>query len=286
MFNTLKTAFLLALLTVLLVFAGRLVGGNGGMAMALVLAVVMNVGAYWFSDKIALRMAGARPVTEAEAPDLYRIVADLARQASLPMPRVYVIQQPAPNAFATGRDPQHAVVAVTAGILDLVSERELRAVLAHELGHVQNRDTLVMAVVASIAGAISYIAQIAQWGLMFGGRSDDDDRGGNALGMLVGIIVLPIAALLIQLAISRSREYGADDSGAELSRDPLSLASALRKMAAYSKQIPLPVNPSVSPLFIVQPLVPGGLAGLFSTHPPIEARIARLEQRAGAVLGS
>ncbi|HEX9435557.1 MAG TPA: zinc metalloprotease HtpX [Candidatus Limnocylindria bacterium] len=286
MFNTLKTAFLLALLTVLLVFAGRLVGGNGGMAMALVLAVVMNVGAYWFSDKIALRMAGARPVTEAEAPDLYRIVADLARQASLPMPRVYVIQQPAPNAFATGRDPQHAVVAVTAGILDLVSERELRAVLAHELGHVQNRDTLVMAVVASIAGAISYIAQIAQWGLIFGGRSDDDDRGGNALGMLVGIIVLPIAALLIQLAISRSREYGADDSGAELSRDPLSLASALRKMAAYSKQIPLPVNPSVSPLFIVQPLVPGGLAGLFSTHPPIEARIARLEQRAGAVLGS
>ncbi len=286
MFNTLKTAFLLTLLTVLLVFAGRLVGGNGGMAMALVLAVVMNVGAYWFSDKIALRMAGARPVTEAEAPDLYRIVADLARQASLPMPRVYVIQQPAPNAFATGRDPQHAVVAVTAGILDLVSERELRAVLAHELGHVQNRDTLVMAVVASIAGAISYIAQIAQWGLIFGGRSDDDDRGGNALGMLVGIIVLPIAALLIQLAISRSREYGADDSGAELSRDPLSLASALRKMAAYSKQIPLPVNPSVSPLFIVQPLVPGGLAGLFSTHPPIEARIARLEQRAGAVLGS
>jgi heat shock protein HtpX len=283
--NTLKTVFLLTLLTVLLVFAGRLVGGNGGMAIALVLAVVMNVSAYWFSDRIALAMAGARAVTEAEAPDLYRMVGELVRHAQLPMPRIYVIEQQAPNAFATGRDPQHAVVAVTAGILDVVSERELRAVLAHELGHVGNRDTLVMAVVASIAGAISYLAQIAQWGLIFG-RGGDDDEGGNPIAALVAIIVLPIAALLIQLAISRSREFGADDSGAELSRDPLALASALRKLESYSKRIPLPVNPSVSPLFIVQPLIPGGLGGLFSTHPPIEARIARLEQRAGAMLGT
>ena len=282
--NTLKTVFLLTLLTVLLVFAGRVVGGNGGMAIALVLAAVMNISAYWFSDKIALAMAGAHPVTQEQAPDLYRIVGDLARQANVPMPRVYVIEQPAPNAFATGRDPQHAVVAVTAGILDLVSERELRAVLAHELGHVRNHDTLVMAVVASIAGAISYLAQIAQWGLIFGGGRDDDERG-NPIAALVAIIVLPIAALLIQLAISRSREYGADDSGADLSGDPLALASALRKLESYSKAVPLPVNPSVSPLFIVQPLLPGGVGGLFSTHPPIEARIARLEKRAGAYLG-
>ena len=282
--NHLKTLFLLTVLTLILVYAGRLIGGNGGMLMALILAFAMNIGAYWFSDKIALKMAGARPASEAEAPELFRMIGDLAREASMPMPRVYVIEQPAPNAFATGRDPQHAAVAVTAGIRELVSERELRAVLAHELGHVQNRDTLVMAVVASIAGAISYLAQMAQWSMIFGGRGDDDERG-NMVGMLVGIIVLPIAALLIQLAISRSREYGADDSGAELSRDPLALASALRKMAAYSKQVPLPVNPSVSSLFIVQPLIPGAMAGLFSTHPPIEARIARLEQRAGAVLG-
>jgi heat shock protein HtpX len=283
--NTLKTVFLLTLLTVLLVYAGRLVGGNGGMAMALVLAVVMNISAYWFSDRIALAMAGARAVTEAEAPDLYRVVGELARQAELPMPRIYVIEQQAPNAFATGRDPQHAVVAVTAGILDVVSERELRAVLAHELGHVRNRDTLVMAVVASIAGAIAYLAQIAQWGLIFGRGGDDDEGGTNPIAALVAIIVLPVAALLIQLAISRSREFGADDTGAELSRDPLALASALRKLETYSKRIPLPVNPSVSSLFIVQPLLPGGFTGLFSTHPPIEARIARLEQRAGATLG-
>jgi len=283
--NTVKTVFLLTILTLLLVFAGRVVGGNGGMAIALVMAVVMNISAYWFSDRIALAMAGARPVTEAEAPELYRIVGELARAASLPMPRVYVIEQPAPNAFATGRDPQHAVVAVTAGILDIVNERELRAVIAHELGHVRNHDTLVMAVVASIAGAISYLAQIAQWGLIFGGGRDDDERG-NPVAALVAIIVLPLAALLIQLTISRSREYGADDSGADLSHDPLALAAALRKLEAHSKRVPLAVNPSVSPLFIVQPLLPGGFASLFSTHPPIEARIARLEQRAGAVLGA
>ena len=282
--NQLKTFFLLTVLTLILVYGGRLLGGDQGMAFALIIAVVMNIGAYWFSDKIALRMAGARPVTEAEAPQLYKIVGDLAREASLPMPKVFVIEQPAPNAFATGRDPEHAVVAVTAGILELVTERELRAVLAHELAHVSNRDTLVMAVAASIAGAISYMAQMAQWSMIFGGRGDDDQRG-NALGAILAMILLPIAALLIQLAISRSREFGADDTGAELSRDPLALASALRKMHQYSKQVPLRVNPSVSSLFIVQPLVPGVMTSLFSTHPPVEERIARLEERAGAVLG-
>lgn len=285
--NTIKTVFLLTLLTVLLVFAGRLIGGNVGMAFALVLAVVMNVSAYWFSDRIALSMARARPVTDAEAPELYKIVRRLAQTAGLPMPRVYVIEQAAPNAFATGRDPEHAVVAVTAGILDIVSERELTAVLAHELGHVRNRDTLVMAVVASIAGAISFLAQMAQWSLFFGGHRGEDEEGGggNIVGLLVGIIVLPIAAMLVQLAISRSREYGADDAGAELSRDPLALASALRKLDAYSKRVPLAVNPGVSHLFIVQPLIPGAFATLFSTHPPIEARVARLQRMAGAELG-
>lgn len=283
--NTVKTAFLLAFLTVLLVLAGRLAAGTAGMTIALVLAAVMNISAYWFSDKIALSMAGAHPVTEAEAPELYRIVGELARQAGIPMPRVHVIEQSAPNAFATGRDPAHAAVAVTAGILDIVTGRELRAVLAHELGHVRNRDTLTMAVVASIAGAISYIAQMAQWAMIFGGGRDDDE-GRNPIGALVAIVVLPIAALLVQLAISRAREYGADDSGAELSGDPLALASALRKLQTASTQVPLQVSPSVSHLFIVQPLVPGDLSRLFSTHPPIEARIARLEKRAGAYLGS
>jgi heat shock protein HtpX len=278
--NTVKTVFLLALLTVLLVYAGRLVGGESGMAFALILAVVMNFSAYWFSDKIALSMARAKPVTEAEAPEIFRIVRGLAETAQLPMPKVYVIEQAAPNAFATGRDPQHAVVAVTAGILEVVDARELRAVLAHELGHVGNRDTLVMAVVASIAGAISFLAQMAQWSLFFGGRGDDDE-GTNPVAMLVGIIVLPLAAMLVQLAISRSREFGADDTGAALSNDPLALASALRKLDAYSKRVPLPVNPGVAHLFIVQPLIPGGMAGLFSTHPPVEQRVARLERMAG-----
>lgn len=275
--NTIKTVFLLTLLTVLLVFAGRLIGGESGMVFALILAVVMNFSTYWFSDKIALRMAGATVVTAAEAPDLHKIVSSLAAQAGLPMPRLAVIQQPAPNAFATGRDPDHAVVAVTAGILEIVNERELRAVLAHELGHVGNRDTLVMAVVASIAGAISVLANIAQWTYIFGGR----DRNSNPIAILAGIILLPIAAMIVQLAVSRSREYGADDTGAALTNDPLALASALRKMDAYSKRVPLAVSPSVAHLFIVQPLIPGGLAGLFATHPPIEQRVARLEKMGG-----
>lgn len=285
--NTVKTVFLLTVLTLMLVFGGKLLFGEGGMLIALVLSFVMNISAYWFSDKIALKMAGARPVEATEAPELHRIVARLAQTAGLPLPRLFVIEQAAPNAFATGRDPDHAVVAVTSGILDIVNERELTAVLAHELGHVRNRDTLVMAAVASIAGAISYLAQMAQFSMFFGGHRDDEEGGGGGLGIvgtIAAMILLPIAAMLVQLAVSRAREFGADDTGAEVSGDPLSLASALRKMEAASRQIPLAVNPSVSHLFIVQPLLPGGFSRLFATHPPIEDRIARLEKLAGTYL--
>ncbi|HUQ42651.1 MAG TPA: zinc metalloprotease HtpX [Candidatus Limnocylindrales bacterium] len=284
--NTIKTVGLLTILTLLLVFGARLFFGTGAIPIALGIAAVMNFGSWWFSDKIALSFAGAKPVTEAEAPELYRIVGRVAQIAELPTPRLYVIDQPAPNAFATGRDPQHAVVAVTRGILEVVNERELTAVLAHELGHVRNRDTFVMAVVASIAGAISYLAQMAQWSMWFGGGDRDDRDSGQLgmIGMILGIILLPMAAMLVQLAVSRSREYGADDQSAALTHDPLGLASALRKLEAYGKKVPLPVNPAVAPLFIVQPLLPGGLTGLFSTHPPIAERVARLERMAGAEL--
>jgi heat shock protein HtpX len=284
--NTIKTVGLLTILTLLLVFGARLFFGTDAVPIALGLALVMNLGTWWFSDKIALSFAGAKPVSEAEAPELYRIVGRVAQMAALPVPRLYVIDQPAPNAFATGRDPQHAVVAVTRGILEVVNERELTAVLAHELGHVRNRDTFVMAVVASVAGAISYLAQMAQWSMWFGGGDRDNRDSGQLgmIGMILGIVLLPIAAMLVQLAVSRSREYGADDQSAAFTHDPISLASALRKLADYSKKVPLPVNPAVAPLFIVQPLLPGGLSGLFSTHPPIEQRIARLEQMAGSYL--
>ncbi|HEU5286816.1 MAG TPA: zinc metalloprotease HtpX [Candidatus Limnocylindria bacterium] len=284
--NTIKTVGLLTVLTLLLIAAARIFFGPSAVPIALVLAAVMNFGSWWFSDKIALRFAGAHPVSEADAPDLYRIAGRVAQIANIPMPRVYVIDQAAPNAFATGRDPQHAVVAATRGIMEITNERELTAVLAHEVGHVKNRDTLVMAVVATIAGAISMLAQMAQWSLwMGGGRRDDRDSGSlGMIGMIAGIILLPLAAMLVQLAVSRSREYGADDQSAALTHDPLALASALRKLDAYGKKVPLPVNPAVAPLFIVQPLLPGGMSGLFSTHPPIEQRIARLQQMAGTEL--
>ena len=284
--NTIKTVGLLTILTLLLIFGARLFFGEQAVPIALGLALVMNLGSWWFSDKIALKFAGAKPVTEAEAPELYRIIGRVAQIASLPVPRLFVIDQPAPNAFATGRDPQHAVVAVTRGILEVVDERELTAVLAHELGHVKNRDTLVMAVVASIAGAISYLAQMAQWSMWFGcGDRDNRDSGQlGMIGMILGIILMPLAAMLVQLAISRSREYGADDQSVALTHDPLALASALRKLEAYSRQTPLPVNPAVAPLFIVQPLLPGGMTRLFATHPPIEERVARLERMAGTEL--
>ncbi len=284
--NTIKIVGLLTLLTLILIAAARVFFGPGAVLPALLISLVLNFGTWWFSDRIALSFAGAKPVTGAEAPELYRIVGRVAETAGLPTPRIFVIDQPAPNAFATGRDPQHAVVAVTRGILDIVTERELTGVLAHELGHVRNRDTFVMAVVASVAGAISYMAQMAQWSMWFGGGDRDDRDSGSLgmIGMILGIILLPLAAMLVQLAVSRSREYGADDEGAALTHDPLALASALRKLETYGKKIPLPVNPSVAPLFIVQPRLPGGLGGLFSTHPPIEERIARLEKLAGAEL--
>ena len=280
--NNLKTLALLTVMTLILVLGGRLLAGPSGLILGLGLAVVMNLGSYWFSDKIALKMAGARPLEESEAPDIYRIVRMVATQANVAMPRVYLIEQAAPNAFATGRDPQHAAVAVTAGILEIVDARELTAVLAHEVGHVSNRDTLVMAVAASIAGAISFLAQMAQWSMWFGGGSrDEENNSGGIIGLIAGMIFLPLAATIVQLAISRSREYGADETSAALTNDPMALASALRKLDAYSKRVPLNVNPSVSPLFIVRPLLPGGFGGLFATHPPIEDRIARLEKMAG-----
>jgi heat shock protein HtpX len=284
--NTIKTVGLLAVLTLLLIFGARLFFGASAVPWALGIAALMNLGSWWFSDRIALSFAGAKPVSEADAPEVYRVVGKVAQIANVPMPRVYLIDQPAPNAFATGRDPQHAVVAMTRGILDIVTERELTAVLAHEIGHVRNRDTMVMAVVATIAGAISYLAQMAQWSMWFGGGDRDDRDSGQlgTIGLILGIVLLPLAAMLVQLAISRSREYGADDESAALTHDPLGLASALRKLETYSRKTPLPVNPAVAPLFIVQPLLPGGLSGLFSTHPPIAERIARLEHMAGAEL--
>ena len=252
--------------------------------MALVLSLVMNFGAYWFSDKIALSMAGAREVSYSEAPDLHRVVERLAAMARLPKPRVYVIDDPSPNAFATGRDPSHAAVAVTTGILRILSYEELAGVLAHELAHVRNRDTLTATVAAALAGAITWIAQMAQWALMFGGlgghRDDNREEAGSLVGGLLMIIVAPIAATIIQLAISRSREFAADADGARIVGNPLALASALRKLDAVTHVRPMEVAPAVSPLFIVNPFGGGGWVSLFSTHPPIAERVARLERMA------
>ena len=278
--NTLKTTFLMALLTVLLVMAGGALGGQGGMVTAFLFAVVMNGVSYWFSDKIVLRMYGAKEVDSKDAPKLYRILQDLTLRAHMPMPRVYLIPQEAPNAFATGRDEDHAAVAVTEGILDILSESELRGVLAHELSHVKNRDILIGTIAATMAGAISMLANIAQWGLIFGGRSSDEREGGNPIAALAMIILAPLAAMLVQLAISRGREYGADATGATISGDPLSLASALKKLQRGVEKIPMAANPATAHMFIVSPLTGGGLMTLFSTHPPLEERISRLEMMA------
>ena len=282
MSNTIKSLLLLATLTGVLLVMGQLIGGNTGMVFAFGLAVVMNFSAYWFSDQIALKMAGAREVSPEEAPQLHGIVEELAHRAGLPKPRVAVVESQSPNAFATGRDPNHALVAVTTGILQVLSREELLAVLAHELGHVKNRDILVTSIAATIAGAITMIAQMMQFAAFFGGfgRSDDGE-GTNPLAALAMIILAPIAAMVIQMAVSRSREYGADDTGAQIVGDPLALASALEKLDAWSQRVPLPVNPAVAPLFIVNPLRGQALANLFSTHPPIEDRIKRLRQMAG-----
>ena len=277
--NTLKTTVLLALLTALFVVIGGALGGRSGVVIAFLFAIVMNMGAYWFSGDIALRMAGAQEVTPEQAPDLYRLIGEIATYARLPMPRVAVVDSPSPNAFATGRDANHAVVAVTTGILGILSREELAGVLAHELGHVRNHDILVSSIAATIAGAITMLANIAQWALIFGGygRSNDDDEGfGGVAGQLLLIILAPIAASLIHLAISRSREYGADETGARIVGNPEPLARALEKLEAATSVAPLPVNPSVAHLFIVNPLKGFALSGLFSTHPPIAERIRRL----------
>jgi heat shock protein HtpX len=275
--NTMKTMVLMVALTLMMVFFGGLMGGKTGMTVALIMAFGMNFVTYWFSDKIVLKMYGAQPVTEAEAPELYRMIEKLAQRASLPMPRLYVIDGDQPNAFATGRNPEHGVVAVTTGIMQILSREELEGVLAHELAHIKHRDILIGTVAASFAGAISYLAQMAQWAMIFGGRSDDEGEGHSLLSSLVMMIVGPLAAMIIQMAISRSREYAADAGGARIAGNPMYLAKALRKLQMASQRIPMNANPATAHMFIVNPLSGGGIMKLFSTHPPMEERIARLE---------
>lgn len=271
-------------LTVLLVFAGGALGGQGGMIFAFVFALAMNAFSYWFSDKIVLKMYRAKEATEQEAPQLYDVVRDLAMRANMPMPKVYVIPDDAPNAFATGRNPNHAAVAATTGILRFLSREELTGVMAHELAHVRNRDILIGTIAATIAGAISLLAHMAQWAMIFGGGRSDDDDGGGIVGLIAMMIIAPIAAMLIQMAISRSREYQADATGARLCGNPMWLASALRKLEAASKRIPMNASPATAHMFIVNPLRGGGVAKLFTTHPPMDDRVARLESMAyGAI---
>ena len=278
--NRVKTMMLLAALTALFLFVGQALGGRTGLVIALVFAGLMNFASYWWSDKIVLRMYGAQPITENEAPELFGVVRRLAERGNMPMPKVYVIPEEAPNAFATGRNPQNAAVAVTVGLTRLLNKEEMAGVLAHELGHVKNRDTLIMTVSAAIAGALSMLAEMAIWSA-FLGRSDDDDEESNPLGGLLGIIIAPIAASLIQMAISRSREFLADEAGARLSGNPLALASALRKIDAWSQQVPMHAGtPATAHMFIINPFSGGGIAKLFSTHPATQARIERLEAMA------
>lgn len=278
--NSMKTTVLLAALTALLVIFGNLVGGSHGALIALIFAGVMNFVSFWFSDKIVLAMYRAQQIGPDDAPQLFRIVQRLSERNQMPMPKVYIINNETPNAFATGRDPNHASVAATVGILRLLNEDELEGVMAHELAHVRNRDILTSTVAATIAGAITYIANVVQWGAMFGGmRNSDDDNGGgaNMIGALLMAILAPIAAMLIQMAISRSREYAADESGARMCGKPLSLANALNKLSIGVANHPMQSgNPSTAHMFIVNPFK-GGLAGLFSTHPPMEERVKRLQ---------
>jgi heat shock protein HtpX len=275
--NNIKTLVLLMTLTLILVWAGGAMGGKQGMTIALIFALAMNFFAYWFSDKIVLKMYRAREVKESEAPDLYNIVRMLSQKAEMPMPRVYMIDEEQPNAFATGRNPKHAAVAVTTGIMRILSREELQGVIGHELAHVRNRDILVSTIAATIAGAISYLAQMAQWAMIFGGHRGDDEEGGSPVAAFVMMIVGPIAAMIVQMAISRSREYAADKGGAEIAGNPRYLAGALKKLHMASQKIHMDANPSTSHMFIVNPLSGGGILKLFSTHPPIEERIARLE---------
>jgi heat shock protein HtpX len=275
--NMLKTTFLMALLTVLMVTLGAMIGGKGGMTMAFIMAAGMNFFSYWFSDKMVLSMYGAREITEADDPRFYGMVRRLAQRAALPMPRVYVIDSDTPNAFATGRNPEHAAVAATSGILRVLTEDELAGVMAHELAHVKNRDILIQTIAATFAGAITYLAHMAQWAAIFGGRSDDEE-GGSFLGSILMAVLAPIAAMLVQMAISRSREYGADAGGASICGNPLNLANALQKLEMANHQVPMQANAATAHMFIVNPLTGGGLMSLFSTHPPMQERIARLQE--------
>ncbi len=277
--NGLKTVMLLTALTVLFVAVGYAIGGQGGMIIAFGFAVVMNFISYWFSDKIVLKMYNAQPVQEKDAPRLVGMVHRLAAQAGIPAPRVYVIPTASPNAFATGRNPANGVVVFSQGILDLLSDDELEGVAAHELSHIKNRDILTSSIAATIAGAIGMLASMAKWGAIFGGMGGRDDRegGGGVIGLLAMAIVAPIAAMFVQMAISRSREYAADATGAQVSGKPLSLANALRKLHAGAERRPLNANPATAHMFIVNPLSGRSLMQLFSTHPPVEERIARLE---------
>ncbi len=282
MINILKTALLLTSLTLLMMLLGHALGGECGMMAAFIFACVMNFTAYWFSDKMVLSAYRAQPLAESDAPEIYKIVRDLAREARIPMPLIYLIPSASPNAFATGRNPKNAVVAVTEGIAAMLNPEEMKAVLAHELGHVIHRDILISSVAATLAGAISMVANMARWGLMFGGKRRDDDRNENPIVLLLMVILVPVAATLIQLAVSRSREYHADEEGAKLCGNPLHLASALRRLEAGSKLYAMrSADSSTAHLFIVNPLTSGSFANLFSTHPPIEDRIARLEEMVG-----
>lgn len=278
MVNTTKIFFLMAALSGLFMVSGQALGGQSGMVMALIMALGMNFFAYWFSDKMALKMSRARQVSKIEAPELHALVEKLASRAGLPLPGVYIMPGDTPNAFATGRNPEHAAVAVTEGLLRLLNQDELEGVLAHELAHIQNRDILISSIAAVMAGSISYLATMAQWAMIFGGgRSEDDEGGGGLIGSLAMMIIAPIAAMLIQMAISRSREYVADATGAEICGKSQGLASALKRLEEYNRRLPMQVNPATAQMYIVNPLNGQALSRLFSTHPPIPERIKRLE---------
>lgn len=284
--NRLKTIILLASLTALLMWAGQAVGGAAGLWFALAVAAAMNIGAYWFAHRIVLRMHQAQEVSPAQSPELYAMVQDLAARAELPMPKLYIIPEDAPNAFATGRNPRNGVVAVTEGLLRVLDGREVAAVIAHELGHIKNRDTLIMAIAATFAGALSMLANAAMWGSLLGGnQSSDEEDGGRPVAALLGVMIAPIAATLVQMSISRAREFLADEAAARYTGAPLALARALRKIEAWSQQIPMHAgSPATAHLFIHNPFSLGGLANLFRTHPPTEQRVARLQAMASGRL--
>lgn len=281
MVATFRTFLLLMVLTALFLWIGQLIAGQTGLVIAFILALAMNFFSYWYSDKIVLSLYRAKPLPPESAPEIYRAVEELCQEANLPMPRIYYINTEMPNAFATGRNPKNSAICVTRGLLNLLDYEEIKGVLGHELAHIKNRDTLVQTVAATIAGAIMFLANMARWAMIFGGYSDDRDRGGNPFALLLIAIVAPIAALLIQMAISRQREFYADERGAKFSRNPLGLANALIKLDEYSKYRRYEVSPATAHLFIVNPLKGSGIASLFSTHPPIPARVERLRKMAG-----